>query len=539
MKKLLAAFLLLLCTAASTYAVEDAKVASGITATDYLVDGTGTTNIEYTIPLTSAFTTTNGSATVTVAHNAHGYSNGQAVVFSDTSTTVGGLVMDGAWTIATHTANAYTFTHTGTASGNAGPTGSTNETATSAGQDGKMRFLCFFSHMNYDDPIKNPGQQGAAHLHTFFGNTLTDYLSTYVSLRTTGMSTCDGGPINRTGYWFPSMIDSLRAKALYPEYFEWYYADARSDLVDTTSPNCVSRGGDGFLQDGRAIACPNLAIKKIERGQKAIFGIDMATGDYPTSYVGPFAHINGSTEDGFATLAGIWTCQDTGGVQQGVSYRYLSHSVTPSLGLTSNASCPSSGKVVARVSSPSCWDGNHDSADHLSHFATAGRDGFGGLTYCPTTHPHRFTQFTVIVSWNYTGGISTINNWYLSSDRHHGAVHQPGFTWHWDMMWAWEDGAGQDVLSHFAKWLQGMNPNPEAGAPYIYDSKGANWVGGKFMRNTNNGGQGPDCSDIGYVGNCMLKQHQTLGVGISDVAIDIPAMPVTPPTKHFHKPHLR
>jgi len=62
--------------------------------------------------------------------------------------------------------------------------------------------------MNWDDPMVYPGKKNAAHLHSFFGNTLTDAYSTETSLRTTGNSTCRGGTINRSAYWVPSVIDA-------------------------------------------------------------------------------------------------------------------------------------------------------------------------------------------------------------------------------------------------------------------------------------------------------------------------------------------
>ena len=55
---------------------------------------------------------------------------------------------------------------------------------------GAFRMTCKPSHNAYDDPIVFPGRPGAAHLHTFFGNTRADAFSTYASLRTTGESTC-------------------------------------------------------------------------------------------------------------------------------------------------------------------------------------------------------------------------------------------------------------------------------------------------------------------------------------------------------------
>jgi hypothetical protein len=73
---------------------------------------------------------------------------------------------------------------------------------------GNFRVGCEFSHMSYDDPIVYPGQQGAAHLHTFFGNTSTNYSSTHASLITTGnKSTCAGAAANLSAYWVPTLMN--------------------------------------------------------------------------------------------------------------------------------------------------------------------------------------------------------------------------------------------------------------------------------------------------------------------------------------------
>lgn len=61
----------------------------------------------------------------------------------------------------------------------------------------------------FDDPIRNYGQPGASHCHTFFGNLSTNAYSTYATLRkeTTGNASkyahAAGGPLNSTAYWYP------------------------------------------------------------------------------------------------------------------------------------------------------------------------------------------------------------------------------------------------------------------------------------------------------------------------------------------------
>lgn len=85
-----------------------------------------------------------------------------------------------------------------------------------------FRMFCEFSHLAYDDPIVYPGQTGASHLHVFFGNTGANAGSSYSSLRTSGDSTCDGGPLNRSAYWMPAVFDQAGAVVV-PDDIEVYY----------------------------------------------------------------------------------------------------------------------------------------------------------------------------------------------------------------------------------------------------------------------------------------------------------------------------
>jgi hypothetical protein len=87
---------------------------------------------------------------------------------------------------------------------------------------GAFRTTCEFSHMRYDDPIVFPGQDGASHLHVFFGNTQADASSTAQSLRDSGNSTCRGGIVNRSSYWVPALLDA-DGEPQVPETANFYY----------------------------------------------------------------------------------------------------------------------------------------------------------------------------------------------------------------------------------------------------------------------------------------------------------------------------
>lgn len=85
-----------------------------------------------------------------------------------------------------------------------------------------FRFRCKASHFLYDDPIVFPGQPGKAHLHMFFGNTMANGNSTYESLRKTGDGSCDGGPLNRSAYWMPAVVNE-NGKVAVPDHITIYY----------------------------------------------------------------------------------------------------------------------------------------------------------------------------------------------------------------------------------------------------------------------------------------------------------------------------
>ncbi len=105
---------------------------------------------------------------------------------------------------------------------------------------GNFRAICSFSHLAYDDPIVAPGQPGASHLHAFFGNTTADAHSTYESLRSSGDSTCQGGPLNRTAYWFTAVIDG-DGRVVVPEYVSIYYKGT-GEAVDIAAIEPIPEG---------------------------------------------------------------------------------------------------------------------------------------------------------------------------------------------------------------------------------------------------------------------------------------------------------
>ena len=91
-----------------------------------------------------------------------------------------------------------------------------------------FRFFCVPSHFSYNDPVVYPGQEGAAHLHLFFGNTDVNAHSTSESIVTSGRSTCDGGITNRSAYWIPALYnedDNVVLPTLINLYYKSWVTD--------------------------------------------------------------------------------------------------------------------------------------------------------------------------------------------------------------------------------------------------------------------------------------------------------------------------
>ena len=264
----------------------------------------------------------------------------------------------------------------------------TNPVPKSAAPDvvGAFRFICNISHSNYDDPIVFPGQSGKAHLHGYFGNTGTDAHSTYETLRASGEGTCQGGPLNRSAYWKPELLDR-EGKIVREDHVVVYYK--RRPASD---PRCAVEGR----------ACVG-----IPPGLRTIFGTNYSTAADPSRHV-TFRCNGPSGDDAKHSLLG-----------------------------PAAANCAPGNKILATVHTPKCWDGvNLDSADHQSHLAHDRRDDGGtGKYFCPLSHPYIIPEVTLTFTWQVLPGDDP-SGWRFSSDI---AAGKPaGATFHSDYMEAWD-----------------------------------------------------------------------------------------------------
>lgn len=277
-----------------------------------------------------------------------------------------------------------------------------------------FRHRCEYSHMNFDDPILYPGQQNRAHLHTFFGNSDTDYRSTSSSLVNSGGSTCSGGTLNRSAYWVPSMIDRTTGRAIEPLDDRSVY---NSDL-------------EIYYKIGYQGATPE-TIQPIPNGLHIITGNPAnatSLADIPPQTTG----------------VGYWI------ESHGRHYPVIYHCETdypgfPRVETTPKlpyipANCNRGQYLKMSIKFPGCWDGRNLTSPNGRSHMTYGRWNVG----CPSSHPVVLPDMEMFIVYKVT--TTNTSNWRLSSDNYTGGP-GGGLSGHADYMFAWAPDAFPTVVS--------------------------------------------------------------------------------------------
>lgn len=295
---------------------------------------------------------------------------------------------------------------------------------------GAFRTGCAISHYTFDDPIVWPNVQGASHHHTFFGNASTDYRSTPDSILNTGNSTCDGGTLNRTGYWMPSIIDTATGAPLKPFRGIIYYKAGLvpGKFIQPFPKHLRMIAGDANVK----------TITQVTRQPPHENGIE------PTKFVCINESANSYTGEGKLIPA----CKKA------------------TVGRANN------GYVRVSVNFPQCWDGkNLDSPDHKSHMAYSHWqqiDASGKKYYpenrCPTTHPIPLPQVTEIFDFEVTDAVNGTDKWRLASDNYE-LTTRGGLSMHADWMNGWDE----TIMSRIVKNC--LNKNIDCGVGYLGDGE--------------------------------------------------------------------
>lgn len=198
---------------------------------------------------------------------------------------------------------------------------------TSDESDAEWQILCTIDHQRADDPIVYPGQPGASHMHSFYGNTTTKARSTTSSLMA-ARSSCGRNmqTSDHSAYWIPAL----------------YKKNANGSKTLVTNHDQLM-----FIYYVRAGGPKGPKVKPFPAGLRMIAGDAHATSAQASKIL-------------------EWTCGGGG----------------PTSGDIPTCKDPKQ-PIHASLGFPSCWDGKHlDSADHKSHMAYAADNGT-----CPRTHP--------------------------------------------------------------------------------------------------------------------------------------------------------
>jgi Domain of unknown function (DUF1996) len=220
---------------------------------------------------------------------------------------------------------------------------------------GSFRTTCSLTDFQFNDPIVNPGRANVSPLHIFFGNTGVDQNSTANSVANSGNSSCRGGTLNRTAYYFPAVIDSRNGEVQTPMEGTFYYKTGYN--IDPTTV--------------RAFPAGLIMIA----GDKNARGIQL----YQTE----------------------WGCRSNWRENDGMIQN-----------------CPIGDAVRLTVHFPQCWDGrNLDSPDHRSHVAYPIYRNAPERSTCPPSHPVVMPQVTEIIDFEMRAG-SSPQTWRLSTDNY-------------------------------------------------------------------------------------------------------------------------
>ena len=261
---------------------------------------------------------------------------------------------------------------------------------------GEFRVSCGYSHMSNDDPLVYPNQQGAAHHHTFFGNTSVNFKSDLNTFGAVGNSTCSGGTMNRSAYWVPSMINTETNTPIVPNGNALIYY--KSGAIDGT------------------------LIKAPPKGLRMIAGNAKATNNSVYNNTGFTCH------PGPNSTRTSWP---------------------RTMEIPSGSKCETGDDLMFSVFFPQCWDGvNLDSPNHKDHMAyPLHRSNQLPNFYCPTTHPVAIPQIAVNVHFRVTS-VDKLEKWRLASDNYTFNGTNAGYSAHSDYVEGWDRTAMEGIIKN-------------------------------------------------------------------------------------------
>ena len=324
--------------------------------------------------------------------------------------------------------------------GHLGPAG-TMAPFTDRDEFGTFRIKCGLSHVNYDDPIVFPGAPGAAHLHTYFGHAAADHSLTVDNARDHGVSTCQGGPLNMSAYWIPTVLRPLYARNEDGSYQQ----DASGEFVPNGEYRIVFPV-DSWELDGQGVPMrgPDGELIGTDNNGPDVYYKRGVPGDVVPPPIGLrmiAGQARATPDDPQHPTVMRWTCHD----ERNAAGQPQDQSPTIprcAPGRDPGAAVP--WRVHFGLFFPPCWDGvNLDSDDHASHMHYPVYDEASNTFSCPASHPVAIPQVSYQIYYPVTedtvGPYGDTRDWFLSSDSYDAGPETPGgASGHGDWFMAWE-----------------------------------------------------------------------------------------------------
>jgi hypothetical protein len=220
---------------------------------------------------------------------------------------------------------------------------------------------CRFSHTANDDPIVLPGQPGASHPHTFFGNTSTDADSTPAGLLGAG-TTCKPRA-DKAAYWVPTLFQSGRE--IRPRKVQLYYNLRGYDQMHPfpAGLRMVAGNAHAVRPQSPAVTYWTCGGRAGERSAP-LASVPRDCADVPLE-----------AKKGFFKACATCPTRPLPRPRRQTTYLEL------------------------HVNFPDCWDGRHlDSPDHRSHMA------YSRNYRCPTSHPVKVPLIRLTIRYPITDG---------------------------------------------------------------------------------------------------------------------------------------
>lgn len=320
----------------------------------------------------------------------------------------------------------------------------------------KFRTVCQPAFIKRADPLLAPGTYPWAmgHDHTFVGAN-SDYVIANVHNFDYSMgrehpgSSCQGGPLNSTLYWEPSVKDDRYGISLtvIPSVINFYYQTlAPGDGVNMTR----LRRNYRFIGGANPMDYNDTA----RRAEYAAAGLEYpGSPDTPAGFQGIGCLVSAAPNT-FVPVLAAHSMKSASGGETLIRARYLKG---PNGEDPWDGAC-TAGEIIVEIRAQDCWDGNHlgasDGRDHVA-YSTRDEDNAPGAGTCPTNYV-KVPSFLSKVHFSHNGWTEDLQHWYLGSDRMNsadtpgdatskdpcrqtGPYYCPLSTFHFDWWGSWDD----------------------------------------------------------------------------------------------------